>query len=578
MSDKKHIDRIFQEKFKDFETPPNPQVWSRIQSELNSPKKDQKKVFPFWYKIAGMAAILLVLLTVGGLLVRNNSFVNPNKTQVVDIENTLQNSNTPLNKAAVNTTGVGEISNENKNKESVYGTSIVSHINTNGLKEDFSSRSQIASEENLKTTSFKPDNNNNNTVSKKNSGENTTTKLSSEDIGNKNDTRLTENSNVKSKVTSILNSGKESTQSKTATNSIEEKNAIVAAQTEVADEKINSHSKYEIINNENQLQQFNNTHTRNGVALEEPIEVANENTNTVNGFQQLKNNTIESGVALNNHRETEIEEGVEKELNKTYLTIEEAIAANNNIIEEEKDDVINRWQVYANIAPVYYNSIGKGSHIDEQFVNNSKTGNVNASYGLNVSYNVNKKLSVRTGLSSLNLSYNTNDVILFESIARDNSTLSSLRNINLNEDNKGLTALSANNLNTAHMDNLLSPKASAAISQHISYYEIPMELNYRVGNKKFGLNLIAGFSSFILDGNEVYAELLDEQTYIGEANNIRNMSFSSNVGVGLDYKFTEKFKFNLEPTFKYQINAYENTSGDFKPYIVGVYSGISYTF
>ena len=37
-------------------------------------------------------------------------------------------------------------------------------------------------------------------------------------------------------------------------------------------------------------------------------------------------------------------------------------------------------------------------------------------------------------------------------------------------------------------------------------------------------------------------------------------------------------KFNLEPTFKYQLNAYDNTSGNFNPYIIGVYTGFSYKF
>ena len=59
------------------------------------------------------------------------------------------------------------------------------------------------------------------------------------------------------------------------------------------------------------------------------------------------------------------------------------------------------------------------------------------------------------------------------------------------------------------------------------------------------------------------------RTLIGEANNINDISFSANFGIGVDYKFSEKFKFNLEPTFKYQINAYNDTFGDFKPYIFG---------
>ena len=34
MGDKKHIDRLFQERFKDFETAPNDAVWESIEAKL----------------------------------------------------------------------------------------------------------------------------------------------------------------------------------------------------------------------------------------------------------------------------------------------------------------------------------------------------------------------------------------------------------------------------------------------------------------------------------------------------------------------------------------------------------------
>lgn len=528
MSDKKHIDRIFQEKFKDFEATPNPQVWNNIQNKLNKPKKDRKKVLPFWYKLAGVAALLLLLLTVGNLLITGNSTVNSNKTKVVDTENTMKvkNATNSSDETEINSI-VANTSNEKTNK-TVNGTSSSENQigDNNSEVKGNSNTAQIASEEGLKTKSI---NQTTPKVSKENSNKSITNPSYKT---NTRDTRLTEN--TKDKVESEENFDKNPT-------------------------KINNNK---LIGNNNNIA----TTQTNGT------------TKTENQLQQLNNKTAENGVALKENTEAELEKPLVYDLNKTDLTIEEAIAANQDLIEEEKDEIINRWQVYANIAPVYYNSMGKGSHLDQQFASNSKSGEVNTSYGINVSYNLNNKLSVRTGLSSLNLSYDTNDVILYTNIASTGSTPSPFRNINLSNGNEGLTAISADNLSVAQVDNVLSPKSNAAISQRISYYEIPMELNYRIGNKKLGFNLIAGFSSFILDGNDVYSELLGEKTYIGEANNIRSMSFSTNFGVGLDYKFTEKFKFNLEPTFKYQLNAFENTSGSFNPYIIGVYTGFSYKF
>ncbi|TYA52266.1 outer membrane beta-barrel protein [Formosa maritima] len=533
MSDKKHIDRIFQEKFKDFEVSPNPEVWNNIKHKLNHPKKDKKRIIPIWFRLVGVAALLLLMFTVGSLWY-NNTSKNTIDTKVVDTEKSTQDSTNYLNDTELNSS----LSNSN-NAESSAETEVNFQLNNNvtNLTEP-SNSTQIASENSKESNS--PNN--------KNTSKNIST-----------DTRITNNT--------------------ISENKIDKNNVNTLSNNRIAQ---NNNSKNKVKPNTNKTELNKNGHIDNKDRIAENQNISNnKDANSTTDFDKPKteeqlqklNNATENAVAEEENTKAEIEE-----LTKTNLTIEEAIAATQDIIEKEEDEIINRWQVYANIAPVYYNSIGKGSHIDGQFVNNSKTGEVNTSYGVNVSYNLNNKLSIRTGLSSLNLSYDTNDVIIYETVASSSSAQSALKNINLSSGNENLNALSTTNLGVAQIDNSLSPQSNAAISQRISYYEVPVELNYRIGNKKLGLNIIAGFSSFILDGNEVYSELNDKKTYIGEANNINNMSFSTNFGVGLDYKFSEKVKFNLEPTFKYQLNAFENTSGNFNPYIIGIYTGFSYKF
>ena len=107
---------------------------------------------------------------------------------------------------------------------------------------------------------------------------------------------------------------------------------------------------------------------------------------------------------------------------------------------------------------------------------------------------------------------------------------------------------------------------------------MPLELEYRLLDKKFGINVIGGFSTFILSENEIYADVNGISTLIGEANNINNTSFSANFGLGMDYSLSKQWNINLEPTFKYQINTFNNTTGDFKPFFIGVYTGLSFKF
>ena len=93
-----------------------------------------------------------------------------------------------------------------------------------------------------------------------------------------------------------------------------------------------------------------------------------------------------------------------------------------------------------------------------------------------------------------------------------------------------------------------------------------------------GLRLIGGFSTFFLNENEVYSNFDGNNTYIGKATNINNTSYSANLGLGVDFKLSKTLNLNLEPTFKYQINTFNNTTGNFNPFIVGVYTGIRYKF
>lgn len=93
MSDRKNIDRLFQEKFKDFEASPEDSVWENISAELQVDiNADEKvKAFPLWAKLAGIAAGLALLLFLGNLAINNNE-TNTGPDNVV---NTDADQNTP---------------------------------------------------------------------------------------------------------------------------------------------------------------------------------------------------------------------------------------------------------------------------------------------------------------------------------------------------------------------------------------------------------------------------------------------------------------------------------------------------
>jgi len=267
-------------------------------------------------------------------------------------------------------------------------------------------------------------------------------------------------------------------------------------------------------------------------------------------------------------------------LNNDDDSIEEAIAEANAINEEDPESESNRWNITPTVAPVYFNTLGKGSSIDGQFVNNSKSGEVNMSYGINGSYAISDKIKVRTGINKVNLGYSTNGVMAYNQLNSFGTAAKTnqLQNINYKNREGSDSFLSTSNLSNTSAPQALVSNTEGALEQQFGYIEIPLEMEYHIIDRKFGFNIIGGFSTLFLNNNEVFSVLENQRALIGEANNINSTSYSANFGLGFNYNVSSMLKLNLEPMFKYQINTFTNTSGDFRPYYIGVYTGFSFKF
>lgn len=503
MSDKKHIDRLFQERFKDFEETPSEAVWERIEAQLKEKKK--RRVIPIWWRYAGAAAVLLLLLTAGSIYFRDNNATPVNNNQVVDTEDKNPSTN-----------------------------------NDNGIQKN--------------DNSFK----NNEAVTNANSSENNQENTTNDGVLENKSYKLIHQNNS----SAVANSSKNEERGDNVVSNKKSDNSIISSQT-----KNTNKSDITIANNS---EEKNNTVPK----INEAVELdKNKVDNIINDIK--KSNTA---VAVTKTDVTD-EQKTNTVSEKKSLTIEEVLEKAKNINEEEKEH-LNRWSVAPNAAPVFFNSLGKGSSIDSQFNNNSKTSETSMSYGISASYALNKKLSVRSGINRVNLGYNTNGVVAFESVGAS-SSISFLKNVKpeLGNSTNDISVLSSESFaNKSSQSFATSTGVNTSISQSLSYIEIPLEIKYMLTDKKLGIDIIGGFSSFFLNDNELYSEFQGNRTVIGEANNINKTSYSANLGFGLNYKVTKKVNLNLEPMFKYQINTFNNTSGDFKPYFIGVYTGFGFKF
>lgn len=200
---------------------------------------------------------------------------------------------------------------------------------------------------------------------------------------------------------------------------------------------------------------------------------------------------------------------------------------------------------------IYSDNLKKGSFIDRDLSSFSNRGVVSFSYGIKLSYGLTERLNMRTGFSSINLGYRTDDVGVY-------------------------SALSADAVDKIAM--VPEDSFTGNLHQDIGLFEIPVEFSYALVDKRIRLNLIAGASGLFLNSNSLSLIGATSTLNLGAANNLNSVSISGNLGLGLDYSIQKNLHLTLEPIFKYQFNTFKSTSPGIAPYMMGLHTGLNYRF
>src|SRR5690606_30743184 len=168
----------------------------------------------------------------------------------------------------------------------------------------------------------------------------------------------------------------------------------------------------------------------------------------------------------------------------------------------------------------------------QQFAENSKQGDITISYGVNIAYQISKRLSIRSGLNSVDMGYATDGIEFGPAIS---STQQHQLNVRFNSPSGSQPniALSDGKTPLYTPDNELQARSEnsyqGSINQKFGYLEVPLELKYRLIDTKVGVNIIGGFSSLFLMDNKVTINSDNNlKSEVGEASNLNDMSFSTN--------------------------------------------------
>lgn len=508
---KKNLEKLFQEKLKDFSEVPEDSVWNAIEASLNK-KEKSRKVIPIWWKLGGVAAVLLIAIT----LINPFEDKTVNDSSVTEVNDTLKKSS---EKSNVNET----FENLNSNRDQIVDAKKenVSNSNTSSVNQEFDIDSNSKTFQNL------PQAKQHNTAN-----------------------------DIQVAASDTPTAGKMTEQYKNRT----------------------STSDFGKINQEAQLVE------KAAGKLETVQNSSPKNPDVKNkGLLNQMPNSSKDGIAEN--AKEEVIEKIDESKKKSILDV---IAEQNQEEVNIAENTGSKWSAGPSIAPVYFDAIGEGSPVHSIFVPNSKSGGLNLSYGLSVAYEVSKKLSIRSGIHKVDYGYSTNDVEFSSSIR--SSANRQLDNIDYASSSRGLIVGSklnggAENFSQDSFSGFASNDAfatsaarSGTLEQQFGYIEVPIELNYALVDRRFGINIMGGISSLILVDNSISLNSGELTTEVGEANNINSLNFSTNVGFGMNYKFNSKIQVNIEPIFKYQLNTFSEIEGTFNPFSIGVYSGLSLKF
>lgn len=532
MSEKKHIDRLFQERFKDFEASPKEHVWKNIEKELKK-KKQRPAIVPIWYKIAGIAAVLAVLFMGGTLF-----FDQASSSTVVRSDDNIETDNQLL-----------EENGADQRKKSIVVEQSQENIETQ-VATNSSEKENIPHQINEITLQGKQ------------------AKKEEDPIKNR---------------SNILPNGVDQP--------IRAKSVAGAQNSEAVEEVSPQNSKQSGFDRTAQQQNKPSGNSIVGVSEDHknipPDGSRSKGLKNINKTVSKPKATKETTLVSNQVEQTGKKPSDSKNLtnapevdqvNKKSL-VEVAAAKKHTeepIAKFDKKSVASstNWQVSTFAAPIYYDGFGAENALDPSLAQNEGNGEITMSYGINFSYKVSERLRIRSGVNQVSMSYHVNDIAFASTVAP-----TALNNVNYSAASAHL-AIANKPRKTDFSNGMMgmSPWMSGTLDQQLGFIEVPVELEYMLINKKFALSIIGGASTLFLSENDLAINSAFGTTNIGEANNLNHVSFSTNIGLGFGYDITKQFEITLEPMFKYQLNTYTENANGFKPYYLGIYTGIGFKF
>ncbi len=263
------------------------------------------------------------------------------------------------------------------------------------------------------------------------------------------------------------------------------------------------------------------------------------------------------------------------------------------------------WKMGINVAPGYASHVSSHSaSYAQNMVYSNSEGAGNVSGGISVQYKTGGKWRVESGVYYAQNGQKSGSSMQFLSFSSDeqssyygaplemantytNAAVKVAGNKMAMNSAAGIVEFNRNTAQGAifvsnpEADNFTKSDfiTSGEFSQVFDFVEIPLLLRYLLFDKTLGMELVGGINAGVVVGNNAYVENGGSLQNVGKTKDISMLNFSGTVGVGMNYSLGKHVSVAVEPRLNYFLSSINsNPDVDYRPYRIGVYTGVYYEF
>jgi hypothetical protein len=207
------------------------------------------------------------------------------------------------------------------------------------------------------------------------------------------------------------------------------------------------------------------------------------------------------------------------------------------------------------------NQITENGNIDRQYFNDIEKALLTNNFGLDLLYRANDHWSIRTGIYFTQYRHETQNDALHRDVISPEQII-----LNTSAGRIPVTGTGMDQLPTLSVFNTRID---------LNYLEVPLVARYYWDTHFFtdaGMNYSYLKSSKTSITSEAYTGAF---SYSG-VEGLRKQAFSASLGFGLDYKLSSRFKFEIGPEVKWQVNSFASNGMNTHPLYWGIRAGIRF--